>query len=228
MTYTCSGIYGLGIYDVSIFLKRLYETFKPSDVVLVTFGINISKAKVLLFNGVTSLRQSLKLIKPHHVIIVSDNPLALRTINGITPLDYLGGAVSSFELQTLKKITVKPNRVFSFERVDIIKEVVDKNTGSDFVTAYIQLISHAPEKHRQTLKTTLTTFFKQGNLEQTLEALRALFPASANFMATRFIYKLEEEGMNYFQAISSEFPDDKAAEKFKLEQYAIGFFRRQK
>ena len=227
--YKCSGIYGLGVLDLSVFLKEIYKTHKPNTVALVSSRANLDKAKVLLFNSVATLKQLISLIKPTHIIVVSDTPVNLRSIEGLIAIDYDGGAVSTFQLKPLKKVVEKPNRAFTFIKVDVIKEAVEKQSGSDFVTAYIQLISHAPDKHKTTLKELLKSFFHQKeDLQKTLEGLRSLFPVTANFMATRFLYKLEEEGVAYRDAILSDLPDDKAAEKFKLEQYPIAYFRRLK
>ena len=239
-TFTCRGLFGLGITSLADFI-RLVTKYKAANdagvdyITATTFALPKNK-NLLVFDSVRELIRLHTHIKPQHVIVVSDTPVILKEIKDVTPIDWDNNRSFEFSFKepdvqlVLKSLRNKQTITSKFVSYDNLGYYVNKVKGSgEMLNAYLAVTSSMPFDKRKILRSSLVAFFKAKKPNATvIDNAIAQIGKSYVFTddAKNFFKNFKKNYIDYHAAINSGEPSSVAAKKFKLDAFSVAYFKK--
>lgn len=215
LSFSCSGLFSVAFINVETILPYLRKNFKYVNL----FSTVNNKTNVVIFTSVEALIANRHVIKPKHIVIVSDTLFNLESIDSIV-IDYKKDKV----LKTLTPINYKPIKNYEIKKQDILMSIVDLNKGSDFQAAYIKAVSSIGEEGKTFINNVIIDYLSlKINLSQAIEKLTNKLQNAPELVASKLIYEFSNNIENYRVALTKSENTDPTIDTFLLE-----FFRKLK
>lgn len=233
-------IFGLGITSPEHALirlrsyKRLAEQGSVAYVVASTAKWPI-KAKVVVVAGANVLAKWIEKIRTEQVLVISEVPALLRSIGNVVPLDfntkvsYVFNYVEPDFSKVANAVRGTAYVKLVYNNVDQLGYVVNNlKKADDTINALIGLLSNVPFLGRSKIYQAITAFFTAptANTDNLIEVLDTQLKGTTLLdEKNRFIATFCDHAAAYHAAFNSKLASATAAEKYKVDAYALAYFK---
>lgn len=232
---TVKAIFGLGITTPNSARCKLDAYKSVSSVGYVDSSCTVwPKDPVVVVAGLNVFARFASKMRRSQVLVVSDVPALLRSVEQIVPLDYTNKVSYLFhyiepDFSIVTKAMKKETTVdVVYNSVDQLGFVVNNLRRSDTtINAFIGLLNNIPFTGRGNIYFALEAFFtaETPNIDPFITVLnKEAKDSSLDMERDRLIQAFCEKADDYHKAYNSKLSAAQAAEKFGVDAYALSYF----
>ena len=232
-------VFGLGVTSCADFLTLAYKKIKiPENNVAYVSSLSTvwpKRATLVIVDGIKQLAKFSEHVHNKQVVVVSDVPVLIRTVQFIDAIDYEMG--QSFEFN-FKKPNVQAVRIalaraggeveVRIRNTNQLGYVIDKLKKTDaLVSLFVATMASVDFAGRGRIYAAFIDMcgkskFAPSKFIASVEAIKSEFNADE---VKALLLQFNKSGKDYYLAIKSELDAKQAAAKYDVDPYGISYFR---
>ena len=232
-------IFGLGVTSCADFLTLAYKKIKiPENSVAYVSQLTTvwpKRATLVIVDGIKQLAKFSEHVHNKQVVVVSDVPVLIRTLQFVDAIDY--EMAQSFEF-TFKPVNIQAVRValaraggeveVRIRNTNQLGYVIDSLKKTDaLVSLFVATMASVDFTGRGRIYNAFVDMcgkdkYAPSKFVAAIEAIKSEFNADE---VTAFLLQFSKSGKDYWTAIRSDLDPKAAAAEYDVDPYGISYFR---